>query len=287
MALQLLAIPLLLIALWPAFSQESPGRKSARIALWICGLAALVAALQLLPLYATYWVPGRDFLPNSVAALPFAHGTHTLSLTPEASWAAALSFIVPLSIFAATLRLQLGERLRICILLGGFGALSLALGFLQVAQGPASSFAFQFTNLTEAVGFFANRNHFAALLNVTLVLASLWLWMTADSALRWGASGNRSFLWLAAAAALIVADMAGLAMARSRAGMGLAIVALLGIVLMAVKQARAAQSNRHSLGSSRISLAAAVFAILLQRNSALAACFPASRAIPWRTPGLA
>jgi hypothetical protein len=35
---------------------------------------------------------------------------------------------------------------------------------LQVAQGPRLLRLFAVTNLSEAVGFFANRNHFAALL---------------------------------------------------------------------------------------------------------------------------
>ena len=131
-----------------------------------------------------------------------------------------------------------------------------------MAQGPASSLRFyEFTNPSEAVGFFANRNHFAALLNVTLVLAALWLWMTADAALRQRTFGNRSILWLAAAAAFLVADTAGLAMARSRAGIFLAIIALLGIVVTAYKQTRGTGSDRR-LSASRISLAAALFAVL-------------------------
>ena len=75
--------------------------------------------------------------------------------------------------------------------------------------------------------------------------------------------GNRSVLWLAAAAAFLVADAAGLAMARSRAGMAFAIVALVGIVSMAFKQTRAnrTKTRRHT-SSSRISLAAALFAVL-------------------------
>ena len=243
--LQLLAIPLLCGALWPAFSRESPHRKSARLALWVCVIAASVSAIQLFPLYFDYWFSGSGFLPKSTGALPAAPRTHTLSLTPEASWAAALSLIVPLSVFAAAVQLGLSERIRLCFLLAGLGAVSLGLGFLQMAQGPASGLRFyEFTNPSEAVGFFANRNHFAALLNVTLVLAALWLWMTADAALRQSTFGNRSILWLAAAAAFLVADAAGLAMARSRAGIFLAIIALLGIVATAYKQTRRTGSGR-------------------------------------------
>ena len=170
---------------------------------------------------------------------------------------------LPLSVFAASRSAYSQQRIRLCFLLAGLGAVSLAIGFLQMAQGSASSLRFyEFTNPSEAVGFFANRNHFAALLNVTLVLAAVWLWMTANAALRRGALGNRSVLWLGAAAAFLVADAAGLAMARSRAGIFLAIVALIGIVSMAYKQTRATGRDRRHTSSSRISLAAAVFAVL-------------------------
>ena len=49
------------------------------------------------------------------------------------------------------------------------------LGHFQVAQGQASPLRFyQFTNPTEAVGFFANRNHFAALIYSVVLLTAAW-----------------------------------------------------------------------------------------------------------------
>ena len=75
-----------------------------------------------------------------------------------------------------------------------------------------------------------------------------------------GCTGNRSVLWLVRL--IVLADAAGLAMARSRAGMAFAIVALIGIVSMAFKQTRATEKTRRHTSSSRISLAAAVFAVL-------------------------
>src|SRR6516164_1973002 len=50
---------------------------------------------------------------------------------------------------------------------------NLIFGFLQMAQRPGSTLRFyDVTNPKEAVGLFANRNHFAAHLYVTLVLAA-------------------------------------------------------------------------------------------------------------------
>ena len=60
-------------------------------------------------------------------------------------------------------------RVSLLELIGAF------LGILQVAQGPTSALRFyQFTNPNEAVGFFANRNHFAALVNVLILLTAAW-----------------------------------------------------------------------------------------------------------------
>ncbi|MGO8781354.1 MAG: O-antigen ligase family protein [Rhodomicrobium sp.] len=256
-AIQLLAIPLLCMALWPAFSAANPHRKRAQLALALCGIAAFTAAIELLPLPFAYW-SGSAALPAADAA-----GTRTISLTPAASWAAALSLIVPLSIFGSAIQLRFRQRLSLAFLLAGLGAASLALGFLQVAQGQASGLRFYaITNPTEAVGFFANRNHFAALLNVTLVLAAVWLWIAADASLKSRTAASRSILWFAAATAFLVADVAGLAMARSRAGMLFAMLALAGIVAMALKQRHLAQEGRRRLHAGRVSFAAALFAVL-------------------------
>jgi O-antigen ligase len=261
-ALQLLAIPLLCAALWRGFSPGSPHRKGARLALWLGGIAVLISALHLCPLFGDYWSGRSNLLPKSAHVSPPLPGPHTLSIAPEASWAAALSLIVPLSIFAATVQLRLEERLRLCFLMAGFGALSLLLGFLQVAQGPSSILRFyEFTNPTEAVGFFANRNHFADFLNVTLVLAALWFWIAAEGALGRRARENRHLLWLVAAGAFFVAIAAGLTLARSRAGIGLAILALSGILLIALKQGGEKGTGYKRRGASRAFLAVVLFAI--------------------------
>lgn len=265
-ALQLVAIPLLCAALWQALYPESPHWKGARLALWLCGIAVLVTTIQLFPLGFDYWSGRSGLLPKGGGVLQSLQGTHTLSIAPEATWTAALSVIVPLSIFAGTVQLRLDERLRLFFLLACLGATSLVFGFLQVIQGPASPLRlYEFTNPSEAVGFFANRNHFAALLYVTLVLAAIWFWTAADAAL--GTPGrrmleDRRLLWLAAAGAFFVAVAAGLAMARSRAGIGLATLALCGIVAMAFKQGQANGTGHGRKRASRASLAAVLFALV-------------------------
>ena len=63
-------------------------------------------------------------------------------MTPHATWAAAISLLVPLSLFGATMQLGQVQRMRLCWVMLGIGAASLALGFLQVAQGETARFDF-------------------------------------------------------------------------------------------------------------------------------------------------
>ena len=98
------------------------------------------------------------------------------------------------------------------------------------------------------MGFFANRNHFAAHLYVTLVLGAVWFANTSTQALEQGALTSRSTLWLTAAGVFLVSVAAGLAMARSRAGIVLAMAALIGIIAMLLRH-RASEGNGHRGGA--------------------------------------
>jgi O-antigen ligase len=146
--------------------------------------------------------------------------------------------VTPLAIFVGTLLLSYRERRLLSLVVLAVGIVSVFVGLIQVAQGPWSPLRFfAFTNSTEAVGFFANRNHFAALLYSLTLLAAAWV---AESVLVSGPmSGRRrhetaSIMALVGGFTVLVVLIAAQAMARSRAGLGLAIVALVGaIALMA------------------------------------------------------
>ena len=90
---------------------------------------------------------------------------------------------------------------------------------------------FDFTNPSEAVGFFANRNHFASLLYCVTLFAGVW---TVEAALGEGDRQRRTIdathmVALIASFTILVMFVAAQAMARSRAGLVLAIVALIGV----------------------------------------------------------
>lgn len=192
-------------------------------------LAVLVIHLTPLPLgWFTAQAPAPlldGIVPNPV--------WRTLSVTPAASWAAAVSAIPIFAVFAGVSQLDASARMKLVWLVIGLSAVNLLLGFLQMAQGPQSPLRFyEITNPSEAVGLFANRNHFAAALYTGLVFASVWLAVAAGGFGQSKTLNSRALLWLAAAAAFLLAMIGGLAASRSRAGLLLAMVAMGGIVAM-------------------------------------------------------
>src|SRR4029079_1720534 len=80
-----------------------------------------------------------------------------LSVSPRETWLSALSLIPPIGIFLATLLLAYRERRWLSLVFLTIGVVSVFLGLLQVAQGEGSTLRFfPFTNVDDAVGFFAN-----------------------------------------------------------------------------------------------------------------------------------
>src|SRR5262249_20283622 len=229
--LQLLAIPVLLVCLLRLWDLP-PSARHARRELLFCVAVVLVPLLQLVPLPPQLWtaLPNRQLLAGTFELLERDLPWMPISVLPRATWLSALSLLPPLALFLGTLLLGYRERRLLCILFLGIGILSVFVGLSQVAQGRQSVLRFfEITNESEAVGFFANRNHFAALLYALTIFAAVWVIEAAA-----GVSAERGRLgtaWIAGVAAslvVLVVLLAGQAMARSRAGLVLTIVALFG-----------------------------------------------------------
>jgi O-antigen ligase len=265
-AVQLLSIPLLAFSLWGALDAEKTDGHKQRLIFAVCCAVAAVLAIQLIPLPFRFTSIGDAAAAGAgeLDLLVPKSAWATISVSPQATWAAAASLIVPAAVFIAAAQLTSRQRLRLTWLLLLLGAIALLLGFMQMVQGPFSAFRFyHVTNLTETVGFFANRNHFAAHLYVTLVLGAVWFLATANKVLKTHTFRSRSIVWLTAASVFLVAVVAGLAMARSRAGLFLAAAALIGIVLMALKQnyQDEGRSRRGRVTSSRIAIVIVLCAV--------------------------
>ncbi len=230
--LQLLALPLIVHA--AVRLQARPPSLSGRLAtIWAVAVIGL-CLLQLLPLPPTWWarLGGRGELVDELGTAGAVVGWHALSLDPDATLRAALAWLPPLAIGLLCLSLPRAQQIR---LLQGILLIALAsavLGLAQLAGGPDSPLRWHaVTNPQGAVGPFANRNHLATLLVLSLPLAAAQM-SNAGARIVAGEQRPRR------TAALIVGIVAGvllllaLAMVRSRAGVVLAAIAAVATAAM-------------------------------------------------------
>jgi O-antigen ligase len=229
--LQLSFVPIFCYGLTLLTTGGAP--RHLRFALVFLALVVLAPLLQLIPLPPAIAVslPYHAVLQELQQLSGQRPGWWPISMVPEATMQGALSLIVPVGLYLCCLRLNFRERRLLLILLIGFGFVSAALGLVQIAQGPASPFRFyENTNSSEAVGFFANRNHLSALLYVTWLLSVVWfvekLNALLDAPAQIRNDGPLLLPTMALSFAVLVLLVAQL-MARSRAGLALAGVAML------------------------------------------------------------
>ena len=268
--LQLISV----LLLWAALSRLIISRSAAYLK-WPLGFAAAVALLptvQLIPLPTALWslLPGREVISETYKLIEQSQPLLPLTMSPSATWLSGLSLIPPMSLFLGCLTLDYRQRRIMSVIVVVLGVISVLLGLLQLAQGPDSVLRFfAITNNTDAVGFFANRNHFAALLYSAMIFAAVWL---SNSVMALGLQPRRraieskallSFaVCLIAFVSLIVAQL----MARSRAGLGLSMVGLIAALFLGLSDQRATSSSR---GSAKIAIAATVVAIIFSLQFAL------------------
>jgi O-antigen ligase len=228
--LQLMSLPLL----WMAIVKLLESRELSRLR-WILLFVAAVVLLplaQLVPLPPSIWMllPGRGVVENTYELLGGSRPAFSLTLSPTATWLSMLGLVPSVAIFLGILTLSYEERRLLSLVLIAMGVVSVFLGLLQLAGGANSVLRFYaITNTTEAVGFFANRNHFAALLCTAMLFAFCWLAeasIAVSQQRRWTTADSRSVIYFAGSVVSFIALLAGQLMARSRAGLILSVVAL-------------------------------------------------------------
>lgn len=230
MVLQLLGIALIG---WSALARDvAPLTRSERQLIGL-GLAALaLVALQLIPLPFDLWAKlgGRSLLAEDYALLGPAPAMLPASLTPYAGLATLFSWIPPIAMFCAIARLKAYRPGWLAAALIAGTAAGILLGILQVAAATGAKgspwYLFPDSSWGFATGFFANANHMAALLVISLpFLAAL------AAAARGGDKQAYSALLASTAAAGLVVAV-GIALNRSLAGYALALPALAGAALI-------------------------------------------------------
>ncbi len=189
-------------------------------------LVLALPLLQLLPMPASSWLSGglRHQLALDMHAVATAVDNH-VSLDPLATERALWSLLPALAMCAAVSQLRQAQRRLLLIVLLALAMLSILLGMAQLADGQQSLLRFHSpTSTLDAVGFFANRNHLAALLVACLpfaIGAAVWAQQrrTQESA-----SELLGIVSLIGVALLLVL---GIALSRSRAGVMLGMLAVL------------------------------------------------------------
>ena len=271
--LELIAIPAFLASLATLVAlPRSESKQRAEWALMLCLAIAALPLVQLVPLPPWLWteLPNReqmvtvfDLLGRELPWLP-------ISVSPSATWVSVLSLLPPFAIYLGVIQLSYRERRVMSLIFVAFGIVAAFVGLAQVAQGPGSPLRFfSVTNESEAVGFFANRNHFAALLYSLLLFGAAWATNVAYTVGSWSERKNFETSTIATLTAcflglviLIVTE----SITRSRAGLALTIIAIAGALALPL-----ADRRRSSGGVTpvRLILASASLAIVLAVQFAL------------------
>jgi O-antigen ligase len=198
------------------------------VGVWTAALA--LPLIQLVPLPPGVWtaLPGRDLVASTFAVAGQPLTWLGISLDPGATWRAFAGLLPPLALFLAVAGLNHLARRSLSMLLIGLGIVSVLIGLAQLMQGPTSPLRFYpVTNTGDSVGFFANRNHYAALLFCLIPLSAAWV-----VGFLFDRRSERVF-GLVVSVLIYAVFILGLGMARSRAGVFLAIVAAMASLFIA------------------------------------------------------
>lgn len=199
--------------------------------------AAVVVALpsvQLVPLPPSLWsvLAGRSVIYESFIQAGVEPPWLPLSLSPETTLRSSLSLAPPIAVFLSAAFLGPRARRSMTFALLIFAGLSVGLGLAQVSGGPSSPLRFYTTtNASSAVGFFANRNHYCALLYSAAALLGAWVIRAVRK------RGERLVSSLLLCFALYAVIIFAILSAGSRAGILLMILAGSGLVVLALQEA--------------------------------------------------
>lgn len=182
----------------------------------------VVVLLQLIPLPPGIWehLGPRRNVAEGFRVLALQAPVEPVSLTPDSGLEALFKIIPFLAVLSAMVRLRAYRARLLAITIMAATLAGIALGTLQVASSdPLVSpwYLYEETNWGRAVGFFANADHMATLLVITIPFTAAMV----DAGKHLSTQRYLAFLAVAAAIALVV--VVGLALNGSLAGYGLAL----------------------------------------------------------------
>jgi O-antigen ligase len=245
---QLAAIPLFCVAAHQVWTSGIWGRHKSALAL--IGAIGLVPLLQLVPLPPELWtrLPGREDLVLALQLAETPTGWSSLSVTPDATRAAVWALLAPTAMFLAMLMSPIRQRTHIAAAYVLAAVIAVAIGAAQMGSGTDRLYPYVTTATGNLVGLFANRNHMAALVLMTLPLAAA-LSVSGDAR-----DADRKWLFALYAMAAVIA----LGLIRSRAGVILAGPVLIASFLMAWRGRKDARLGLPLVGMASAAAAAIV-----------------------------
>jgi O-antigen ligase len=127
--------------------------------------------MYLVPIPLDLWlsISGREFYFQMLQTMQLVvPGSFSLSLTPAATWASVLAGVPIVAMFVVAQRLPMTAIKSLLLVLLAVATLQVLLSVLQLVYGLGSIFYFDVTGTGSIVGSFANRNHLADLLTMSL-----------------------------------------------------------------------------------------------------------------------
>jgi O-antigen ligase len=220
------------IIAWAAADKGvEPLAVPSRQLLILAAVAIAVVAIQMIPLPPGTWanLGPRNAIAEGFHALGQAVPPEPLSLTPALGLNSLLGIIPPLALVCAMVRLRAYRPQWLAIALVAGTLAGIALGALQVASSTnelSPWYLYEETSVGKGVGFFANADHMATLLVVTIPF------LAAMVAAAKTASMQRYSAVIAVAAGLALVVVVGIALNGSLAGYGLALPVITASVLI-------------------------------------------------------
>lgn len=237
---EILSVPLLVAATISLL--EARWHPSWHVPLAIVVFTLALPLVQLIPLPPAIWtaLPGRAAVVEVYQAAGIALDWRPLSLAPFATLYSFLSLLPAAAIFVYALQLDTSRRYALLVAPLALAGIAALVGVVQFVSKGASAFGPDSGPAAGyAIGFFANRNHFAALIYAALPFAIVW---TARH-MRNG-KGRMRILGGLFGGAVVLSLLFGLSAAFSRAGIALGIVSLLGSVFIVWRSADASRIGR-------------------------------------------
>ena len=256
-AVEVASLPLLFVSLYLVLAGAGP--RGSALPLALLALIAAVPVLQLIPIPASIWtrLPGREPVMQILDVARLGRPSLPFSLAPQQTWRSLLALTPPAAMLIGGLLLTDYQRriMAACWLV--LGVISLGIGILQLLQGPDSALYFyDITNPGSLVGLFSNRNNQAALLYSLMPPAAVFA-----AAFNGDFEDRRTIPSLLAVLYIFIA-IVGVAATRSRAGIAITAIALIGAAAIVVRGGALQRHWRAALGVG-VGAVVAIGAVLL------------------------